>query len=110
MPKSDYCFNCGDAHLETVSKYVCLGVASRAFGSLICKVKQCGGFPYVTYSKLYDTLVWPILDYSSAIWGTFSAINKLQNQACRSFLGLGKFTTNVAVQSEMGWITPIHRQ
>ena len=50
------------------------------------------------------------MDYSSAIWGTFSAINKLQNQACRSFLGLGKFTTIVAVQSEMGWITPIHEQ
>ena len=84
--------------VESVAK-----VCNRALGSLISKFKKNGGFPYVTFSKLYDTLVWPIMDYSSAIWGTrdYNVVNKIHNQACRFFLGVGKYTPTCAVNCEM---------
>ena len=107
--RSDFKFSCGDISLDVVSQYRYLGViltehldyavtvksvsqvASRAFGSLVCKFKHFGGFPYVTYSKLYDSLVWPIVDYSCSIWGTsdYSVINKLHNQLAGFSLELG---------------------
>ena len=43
--------------------------ASRALGLLIAKCKQAGDFAYSIYTKLYDSLVWSIIDYGSAIWG-----------------------------------------
>ena len=107
--RSNFKFSCGDISLDVVSQYRYLGViltehldyavtvksvsqvASRAFGSLVCKFKHFGGFPYVTYSKLYDSLVWPIVDYSCSIWGTsdYSVINKLHNQLAGFSLELG---------------------
>ena len=44
--------------------------ASRALGLVIYKSKLNGGFPYEYFSKLYDSLVWPVIDYGSCIWGT----------------------------------------
>ena len=129
-PMSKYSFRCGDQYLDYVSQYKYLGfiltehldfnvsvesvekVCNRALGSLISKFKKNGGFPYVTFSKLYDTLVWPIMDYSSAIWGThdYNVVNTIHNQACRFFLGVGKYTPTCAVHCEMAWISPLHRQ
>ncbi len=43
--------------------------ASRALGVLISKYKSCGGLPFAVYSRLYDALVQPILDYDAAVWG-----------------------------------------
>ena len=43
--------------------------ASRALGLVKYKCKSNGGFPYQRFTKMYDSLVWPI-DYSSSIWGT----------------------------------------
>ena len=130
VPISKYSFRCGDQYLNYVSQYKYLGfiltehldfnvsvesvakVCNRALGSLISKFKKNGGFPYVTFSKLYDTLVWPIMDYSSAIWGTrdYNVVNKIHNHACRLFLGVGKYTPTCAVHCEMAWISPLHRQ
>ena len=25
--------------------------------------------PFEVYSKLYDTLVWPVISYGAAVWG-----------------------------------------
>ena len=51
------------------------------------------------YSKLYDTMVWSVIDYGAAIWGTreYACINAVQNRAERFFLGVGKYTPNAAV-------------
>ncbi len=63
--------------------------AGRALGLLIAKFKAYGGLPYDCYIKLYDSLVQPIIDYGSAIWGTkdSSCINAVQHRACRVFYG-----------------------
>lgn len=47
----------------------------------------------VTPVLSYENLVQPILSYGSAIWGgrEFSCI-KIQNKACRFFLGVGNKT------------------
>ena len=41
-----------------------------------------GGMPYNVFKKLYDSTVWPVIDYSSAIWGykSYSCINAIQNK------------------------------
>ena len=44
--------------------------ASRALGLLIAKSKQAGGFTYSTLTKSFDSLVWSVIDYGAAIWGT----------------------------------------
>ena len=48
----------------------------------------------------------------AAIWGTkeFSAINAVQNRAIRFFLGVGRYTPNVAVGGEMGWVPAVVKQ
>ena len=79
--------------------------ASRALGLVIHKSKQNGGFPFECFTKLYDSLVWPVIEYGSSIWGTSkrSCIEAVQNRACRYFMAVGKYTPNIAVQGDMGW-------
>lgn len=128
--KSDFVFHNANAPLETVSHYKYLGVvlnefldfheiaktvamsASRALGLIISKSKVFGGFHYSTFTKLYDTCVWPIISYSAPIWGdkSYSCINAVQNRAMRFYLGIGKYTSNAAVLGEMGWKPPIVKQ
>ena len=68
--------------------------------------------PLNVIAKCYDTLVQSVINYGSAIWDSsnFSSISAVQNRACRFFLGLGKYAPNPAVQGDMGWILPKHRQ
>ena len=125
-PRACYIFKCGDKLLETVDKYRYLGIvmnefldfnvtakivaqsASRALGALLHKVKMNGGMPAITYEKLYNCLVQPVIAYGSAIWGfkDYSCINAVFNRACRFYLGVGKYTPNAAVQGDMGWCLP----
>ncbi len=44
-------------------------MAGRTLGLLIAKSKTYGGLLYDCFTKLYDSLVQPITDYGSAIWG-----------------------------------------
>ncbi len=68
--------------------------------------------PYGVFSHLYDLLVQPVIDYGDAVWGTqeFSCVSAIQHRACRFFMGMGKYTPNVAVQGDMGWKLAPHRQ
>ena len=86
--------------------------ASRALGSLKVKFKSQGGLPCATFTRLFDALIWPIMDYSASIWGTcdFSCVDNVFNQACRFFLGVGKYTPVVAIRGEMDWKTSKHRK
>ena len=65
--------------------------------------------PYDVFTKLYDSLVWPVISYGAAIWGdrSFSCIDAIQNRAMRFFLGVGKYNPTAAVSGDMGWI-PCH--
>ena len=90
--------------------------ASRALGVLISKYKATGGFPLPCYRTLCNGMVSPILEYGSAIWGLkeFSCINavhiSLIIRACRVFLGVRRHSPNLAIQAELGWKTPFHKQ
>ena len=86
--------------------------ASRALGSVISKVKKCGGMPYNCFVPLFDTHVWSIINYGAGIWGTgsFSSIDDIFHRACRFFLGVGKQAPLAAVTGDMGLIPPTCRQ
>ena len=53
-----------------------------------------------------------MIDYGSPIWGTreYTCINAVQNRAGRFFLGVGKYTPNIAVNGDIGWSLPITKQ
>ena len=42
---------------------------SRALGGIIGKCKELNDLSFNTYTKLYNTCVKPVLEYSSAVWG-----------------------------------------
>ena len=46
---------------------VCLATR-KTLGALIAKYKDMGSFYYDTSSHLYNTLVAPVMDYSSCIY------------------------------------------
>ena len=58
----------------------------------IGKAKEISGFHYNTFYHLYHTLVAPVMDYSSCIWGyrCQSNIETIQNSALRFYLSAGK--------------------
>ena len=68
--------------------------------------------PYDVFTKLFDTMVWPIISYSAAIWGSksFSCIHAVQNRVMRFFLGTGKYTPTASIFGEMVWKPPIVKQ
>ena len=127
---SNFNFNYGFGELTTVAKYVYSGItlseylnlsitativsqaASRALGLLIAKFKTIGGMPFDVYSKLYDSVVCPVISYGAAIWGdqTYSCIEAVQNRATRFFQGIGKYMPIAVVYGEMGWQPPLSRQ
>ena len=49
----------------------------------------------------------PVLDYGSCVWGygNFEKVNSVQNRAIRLFLGVHKFTSNLAINGDMGWVS-----
>ena len=86
--------------------------ASRALGLVISKYKSLGGMPFDVFKKLFDSLVWSVISYGAAIWGTksYSCINAVQNRAMRFYLGTGKYTPTAALFGDMGWIPPLLKQ
>ena len=110
--------------MKTVDKYTYLGLvltehldyqimakhvaaaANRALGLLISKHKSFGGFPFRTFSKLYDSTVWSTISYGAAVWGdkNFSCVNAVQNKTIRFFMGVGRYTPNTAIIGDSGWI------
>ena len=84
----------------------------RWAGLLIAKYKSIGGMPFNVFSKLYDNLVWPVISYGAAIWGTksYSCISAVQTRAMRFFLGTGKYTPNASLYGDMGWQPPLIKQ
>ena len=76
--------------------------ASRALGLLIAKYKLASGLPYTVYTKLYKSVVCPVIEYSASIWEfkSYSCINTVQNRAMRVFLGFGNYTLTAALHGE----------
>ena len=130
VSKTSYNFTCAGLPIDVTDSYKYLGLtlnehldknviaksvaksAQRALGLLIAKHKALGGMPHEVFSKLYDSLVAPVIEYAAAIWGhrEFSSINSVMNRACRYFMGVSKYTPNLAVHGDMGWKSSWHRQ
>ena len=58
---------------------------------------QCntiGGVPFDVHTNLYDSIVWPVINYSAPLWGyrSYSCIEAVHNMAIRFFIGAGKYT------------------
>ena len=83
--------------------------AGRALGGIINKFKGFRNVGYVTYKKLYNSCVVPIMEYGSAIWGnygTFPEIDHVQNRALRYYLGVHRFTPLAAIRGDMAFESP----
>ncbi len=109
--------------LETVNCYKYLGVyldeyltftkatdilataGGRALGAMINKYKSLNDLGYDTYTKLYDSLVSPIIDYGSSIWGykSYESLDRVQNRATRFFMGVHRFAPILGHVGDMGW-------
>ena len=128
--QSGIIFKYGEKELEYVQTYKYLGIvidafldynvtanmlansASRALSALYNKFKFNKGLGYLTYTKLYNTGIVPILDYACGIWGysCFKRSEIIQNKAIRFFLGVHRFACNLSVNGDMGWLTCSVRQ
>jgi hypothetical protein len=129
-PKTKFDFTLGGLQLNIVDKYKYLGVilndtldysytaealasaGGRALGAIINKYKKANGLGFYTYSTMYKSCVYPILEYSSEIWGykEYQIINKVQNRAIRTFLGVNNLTSNLAIHGDFGWTPPRRRR
>ena len=61
---------------------------------------------YDTYTQLFNSLVLPIIDYGTAVWGNKPSptLLSIQKNAMRYFLGCTKTMPLVAMTGEMGWL------
>ena len=130
IPRYSFNFSCCSSNIEIVDKYVYLGLtilehmdwnimakvvvhsANRALELLIAKSKALGGMPYDIYTKLFDAMIWPVISYRAAVWGTrkCSCIDAVQMIAQRFFLGTGKYSLSDAVAGDMGWVPTFIKQ
>lgn len=126
---TDTIFNLGDQQLDICNSYRYLGLeisefmdlatsvntlssaSSRAYGALLAKSNQVGGFNYATYTKLYTNCVVPVMDYASGIWGIkrYNSPDIVQRKVMRYFLGTNKYTAIPALEGDMGWFPPYIR-
>ena len=95
---------------SVTAKYVAKS-ATRALGLLIWKLKQSGGLPFDVFKKLYDTTVWSVISYGTAVWGVkeYSVINTVQNKACRFFPRGGQIHTQHRCKRGYGMDTDAYK-
>ena len=96
----------------TVTANALAEAAGRAVGGLINKCIKNNNFRYDTYTKLYNSCVVPVMDYSAGVWGysNYNKPNTVHNRAIRSFLGVHKYTSNIAINGDVGWTPPAVRR
>ena len=129
-PRTDLIFISRDVTLKVVSSYKYLGMvfhehidynacvdiltssASRALGSVIAKFKTFKDVGFDTFNKLYHSMVVPITDYCSSVWGygIFTKAASIQNRAICYFLGVHSKAPLAGLQGEVNWITPRYRR
>ncbi len=79
--------------------------AGRALGGMINKYKSMKEMGYNTYSKLFNAMVTPVMDYGSAIWGgkSYDNLNNVLNRAQRFFTGVHRLCPIDGFNGDMGW-------
>ena len=78
----------------------------------MAKFKAQGYMGYATYSKLFESCVCPVMDYSAGVWGfqKYDKVDTVQNRAMRAFLGVHRFTPKLALEGDMGWLSSRYRR
>ena len=124
---TDHVFTLGNSPLHTESSYRYLGMdindtldfnhsvnvlsysAGRALGAMTSKYYQADGLDYDTYTKMYESLVTPIMDYGCEIWGykQRGRCDVVQHRALRTFLGVGKCTPLPTMYIDMAGTHPM---
>ncbi len=122
-------FHCRESEIFVVDKYKYLGLvfsefldyrqmaqfvaqsAHRALGLLVAKCKSHGDMPFTCFSKLYDYLVQPIIDFGASRWGhrTFACIEAIEYLASRFYLGVGWKTHLASLYGDTDWKQTQHR-
>jgi hypothetical protein len=122
--QTTYRFKFGKENIMIIDRYKYLGLwfeehldlsltvrevaksASRALSGIIAKYNKIGGMSYSCFTKLYESIVQPVIMYGAPIWGTseHKIINSVQNRACRFFLGVCEKSPNLATVGDMGWL------
>ena len=118
--KCEYAFTCGKDHIDYIDSYKYLGVdltehlswaqliqsISIAANYLIAKARNSGALVFEVYTHLYNTLVLPIIGYSTFLWGykAYSDITKIQSNLMRSFLSVSRNAPIAALLGDMGWL------
>jgi hypothetical protein len=128
--QSKVIFKYGRAILEKVEQYKYLGIifdsylkydkcievlsgsSGRALGAVISKFKTLRDLRYNTFKCMYEKCVVPIMDYGAEVWGLRKAggCDQVQNKALRFYIGVHKFAPLLAIQGDIGWLTPINRR
>ena len=64
-----------------------------------------GGLPFNVYTKLYESVVFPVISYGAGIWEhkSYLCIDAVQNRTMRFFLGVEKYRPVAALAGEIGW-------
>lgn len=126
IPMTEHDFEYGENVLEKVACYKYLGIildenlkydlcsstladsGGRALGAIISKFKALKNVGFRTFETMYNSGVKPVLEYGSGVWGhiTGTCIDNVQNRAMRYYLGVHKFSPNLALSGDMGWLTP----
>ena len=126
---TDFLFTFQNKTVDIVQKYKYLGLileehldfkasinelcskGGRALGACISKFKTLKDVGYITYKKMFDCTVVPIIDYFAGVWGhtKHDDCSKLQNRALRYFLGVGPKTPIPALHGEVNWVSPFSR-
>ena len=63
---------------------------SRALGAVISKFRKLNNIRFLTFTKLYNAMIIPVMDYSAGVWGFkyYHKCNCVQTHALSYFLGV----------------------
>ncbi len=87
------------------SAEVLADAAGRVLSAIIAKTKHLKDLGWKTYTRLFETGLVPVLNYSSEISGFKQLKNSdnIQSRAIRYYLGVHRFAPIPALRGEMGW-------
>ncbi len=90
---------------EHLDKNMMAKSVAKSANRMLSLLIAFGGMPHDVFTKLYGSLVSPVIEYSAVICGhkEFSCISTVQNRASRFYLGVSKFTPNSVAQGET-WV------
>ena len=101
-----------DEHLSFKKTATALSeAASHALGAIRYRLRFLKECMLSTFTTLFSSCVFPILDYGAGVWGIkeFNEIDRVQEKAIRYFLGVHRFAPIHMLYGDIGWI-PCHVQ